>query len=154
MSTVGPLLASSLVGIVIPLAAQSDLPPEVLLLSRIEHRAAMDLARIPDFTCRENIERSRGKDGKPVKFADRVALDVAEIAGHELFAWPGSHFEERPVSEMIGEGMAGTGEFITEARNLFLGNMAVIRYSGRDVLNGRPAVRYDFQLSAAFSRFS
>ena len=141
----------------VPAGAQpsSDLPPHVLLLARIRHRASVDFAHIPNFTCRETIQRFRGRAGKPLKQLDTVEVEVANIGGRELFAWPGeTHFEERSIIDMVGSGMVSDGEYIADARNVLVGGVAQITYHGVERIEGRDAARYDFRFTPALSPYT
>lgn len=140
----------------VQLCGQSDLPPEVLLLSRIKHRAAADLAHLPNVTCLENIERaSRHSQSKPFHVQDVVELEVARVGDDELFSWPGAaHFENRPIAEIVGTGLTSNGEFESNARAVFAGDSAVIRYSGVEDVGGHHAARFDFLISPVFSHWT
>jgi hypothetical protein len=137
-------------------AQSSGLPPEILLLSKIKRQAKQDLSRIPNFTCLETIERtSRTSESKPFSAVDVVLVEVAHVGDRELFAWPGaSHFESADLSPMIGSGLASNGEFVSHARSVFVGEYGVIRYAGIEEVRGRPAARYDYQISPAFSGYT
>ena len=133
----------------------SDLPPEVLLLAHIRQRAASDFAHTPNFTCRESIQRFRGRPGKPLKRVDTVQVEVANIDGRELFAWPGErHFEERTIMDMVGSGLVSDGEYIVDAHNVLLGGAARITYHGAERVAGRDTVRFDFNFATAFSPYT
>ncbi len=70
------------------LAAQT-LAPEQLLLDRIRAHMIDTLARQPNYTCVETVERSR-RDGATRKFRleDTLRIEVALVNGKEMFAWP------------------------------------------------------------------
>ena len=140
----------------IPLGAQTDLPRDVILLARIRHRAAEDLAHIPNFTCLETIERSsRTSDAKRFEVKDVVRVEVAHVGDHELFAWPGaSRFESGSLTAMVGSGMISSGEFVSHAQSVFLGNSAVIRYAGEDEFARRRAAHYEYEISPLFSGYT
>ena len=149
-------LAIALLTLTPILSAQSGLPPEVLLLSKIKRLAKQDLSRIPNFTCFETIERSsRTHESKPFSSVDVVLVEVAHVGDHELFAWPGaSHFENPDLSAMIGSGLVSNGEFVSHARSVFVGDLGIVHYAGVDEVRGRHAARYDYQTSAAFSGYT
>ena len=144
------------IALALPLCAQSGLPPEVLLLSRIRHRAEADLARLPDFTCLETVERSdRNSPVKEFAIRDIVRVEVARVGAHELFAWPGeSHFENRPLAAMVGTGMTSSGEYSGHARSVFVGSSALIHYVDEEDLGGHRAAHYDYEISPAFSGYT
>jgi hypothetical protein len=68
-------------------AAQSGLAPEVLLLSKVEHRVTSDLAHMPDFTCMETVRRYvRPSARRTFHVADTLRLEVALVDHKELFS--------------------------------------------------------------------
>src|SRR5262245_46878599 len=103
------------------LAAQENISPEALLLSRIKVRAAENLTRLPNYTCLETIERStRGPSGK-FRLVDFIRLEVAYVDRKEMFAWPGSNnFEDQDITDLVGGGTIGNGSFALHARSVFL----------------------------------
>src|ERR1039458_8306356 len=78
------------------------------LLSRVLGTMRHAIARMPDYTCTENITRSIG-GGTPlrVRTLERLRLQVAIIGGKELFSWPGAApFERDSPYDMVGGGTA------------------------------------------------
>ena len=136
-------------------AAQSALPPEVLLLSKVKRQAKHDLERIPNFTCIETIERSsRNAESKPFNTVDTVLIEVAHTGDREMFAWPGGHFETADLGAMIGSGLVSNGEFLGHARSVFIGDLGTVRYHGREQVEGRQAARYDYAVTPSFSGYT
>src|SRR5438045_2730322 len=66
--------------------------PERLLLAQIKAKMADNLARLPNYTCLQTIERSH-RDARKKRFErqDLVRLEVALVGGRERFAWPGAN---------------------------------------------------------------
>src|ERR1700730_3944898 len=124
--------------LVLEVEAQSDLPREVLLLSKIRHRAVADLSHMPNFTCLETIERgTRRYAWTSFSVQDVVQVEVAHVGTEELFSWPGAaHFENRTLEEMVGSGMVSNGEYVGRAGTLFIGDAGVMRYWGDEELDG------------------
>jgi hypothetical protein len=117
-----------------PLAAQSSqLAPEVATLSKIKRRMVETLARQPNYTCIQQVERShrrlpRGK----YELLDLVRIEVALVEGKEMFAWPGSRkFEDMDLGTMVTGGAIGTGNFATHARAVFQTSFRVFATSVR-----------------------
>ena len=76
-----------------PLAGAQDtgLDPAVLLLAKIKTHMMETLARQPNYTCLETVERwQRSGLARSYSFIDRLRLEVAFVDGKEMFAWPGS----------------------------------------------------------------
>src|SRR5438128_2682557 len=93
--------------------AQSDLPPEVLQLSRIKLLMKEHLLRIANFTCLETIERSGRPDRNGrMKNKDTLQLEVAFVNGKELYSWLGAgKFEESNIAAFTKGGTIGGGLF-------------------------------------------
>src|SRR5579871_3610686 len=84
------------------------------LLAQIRRHMADNLASLPNYTCRETIERTFGQQGaKRFSLLDRLRLEVAYVSGRELYAWPGAtSFDDRGIEQLVGGGGAiGTGGF-------------------------------------------
>src|SRR5260370_29470226 len=50
--------------------------------------------------------------------------------------------------------MVSNGDFVGHARSVFVGDFGVIRYAGIEEVRGRPAARYDYEISPAFSGYT
>ena len=134
-------------------AAQSSLPPEVLLLSRIRRGVADTLARLPSYACLENIDRlARKDDSKRFRPADTLRLEVIASGERELFSWPDSQFSS-PSENLVPVGLTTSGEFYSSVKAVFLAGPAVIKYHGSELFNGVRAARYDYRVSQAFSGY-
>jgi hypothetical protein len=133
--------------------AQSDLPQDLLLLTRAKRHMAAVLAEVPNYTCLETVQRlHRSKPSAPWKRQDTVRFEVAHVNGSELFAAPGaSAFEEDTPAALVGGGMIGSGMFASFARSVFLGNQTTFQYRGEEDLNGRRLLRYDYRIGPLFS---
>ena len=137
------------------LDAQSDLPPDLLLLARIKVRMEENLTRLPNYTCVQTIERSRRRaPDHRFELVDTLRLEVALVNNQELFAWPGAKgFEERELSEMVGGGTIGNGSFALHAKSVFLSPSPTYRYVGEEEINGRPAARFDYNVTQMMSGY-
>ena len=124
------------------------LAPEVLLLARIKHHMGQVLARQPNYTCVETIERSRrGARSKRFQLMDALHLEVAVVDGKELFSWPGEReFKERDLRELAPTGAIGNGSFALHARSVFLSGTPLITYVGEEEMGGRRVARYDYSV--------
>jgi len=132
----------------LPCPAQTELPREVLLLSRIRQRMSEVLDQLPNCTCLETITRFRKETASgPFRRIDRLRLEVALIGKKELFSWPGSgRFEDKSITEMIDRGTIGSGDFANFARAVFLSHAATINHAGEDLRHRRRALRYNYQM--------
>ncbi len=129
--------------------------PETVQLGRIRARAIQNLNRLPNYTCRETIERSRRQPpSNRFQTVDTVRLEVALVKGKELFGWPGAEtFEEGDIGEMVKGGAIGNGNFANHARSIFMSSIAKFTYVGDSTLDGRPAVKWDFRVPEKTSRY-
>ena len=134
--------------------AQRELPPEILTLGRIKTKMAQNLGSLPNYTCGETIERSvkMPRERKP-KLIDTVRLEVALVDGRELFGWPGSNrIAESELSTLVG-GTIGNGDFGLHASSVFLSSSSVFTHRGVAQLDGQPAERYEYRVSALNSGY-
>jgi hypothetical protein len=132
-------------------------PPEILLLAGIRAHMAATLDRQPDYTCIEEIERSHRLASRgQYHLLDMLRLEVALVGGKEMFAWPGARsFEYTDLLKMVPAGAAiGNGNFALHARNVFDSSSPTFLYSGREKIDGREAVRYDYRVLRRVSRYS
>lgn len=131
-----------------------DLAPDLLTLAKIKVRMNDTLERQPNYTCIEQIERSRRKAARfRYELVDNLRLEVALVDGHEMFAWPGSaKFEERDLERIVPAGGAiGNGNFALFARTIFLSRAPTYKYRGLETLEGRRVYRYDYSVSQMMS---
>ena len=127
------------------------------LLVRVLHRMADNLARLPNYTCLERIERTvRPIGARQFVFLDRLRLEVAYVGDKELYSWPGAEkFEDKALVEIVGDaGTIATGSFALHARAVFRSNAPVFTWAGEGERSGRKTVRYDFQISKEKSRYA
>jgi hypothetical protein len=104
------------------------------------------LARMPNYTCTENITRSIG-DGTPlrVRTLERLRLQVAMVGGKELFSWPGAApFERDDPYDIIGGGTIGTGDFAGFSHAVFGGDATLFTTGEEEVRAEKRTVRYDY----------
>lgn len=129
--------------------------PESGQLANIIKRMRDNLARIPNYTCTQTIERSHpGEDCAACEYKDRLRLEVAVIGAREHFAWPGaSGFEDRDILELVGGGAVILSDFAGLATGIFVRDRADFTFSGETTLGGRRAYRYDYKIAAKDSGF-
>ncbi len=169
------LVALGLAGL---LGAQPvDVPYEAFALAQIKGRMQLSLQRIPDYACSQTIrrarltkkavarlekqlerERKRNENVKvafPLESTDVIQVELAYVDGRELYSWPGAQtFEDRTLAEMVGFGNLSTGNFASTAHNLFDSAAARFEFVGRESLDGRELLRYDFRVGLFQSRFT
>jgi hypothetical protein len=126
-------------------------------LASIRQRMAGNLARLPNYTCLETVERTQRPPGsRRYSVIDRLRLEVAYVGGGELYAWPGAgKFEDKSVEQIVGRGaLIGTGSFALHARAVFASNAPAFTPAGEQESDGHKVVRFDFQITRAKSRYS
>jgi hypothetical protein len=134
------------------LISAQDLPPGVLLLSRVENHIKEEFQRLASITCLETAQREAGKSKDKLHPLDTVRLEVLTNGDQELFASPGDRrFSAQPPIAYAGSGMLGNGLFGPYLKNILLNGNATTKYKGEEDLAGRRLARYASQLSAAFS---
>ena len=136
------------------LLPQESSEPEGLL-DRIKQKLASDLGALPDYTCKQTIQRwRRGKDTAGWEKLDTLKVDVAFIKGNEQYGWDGSKLGDKELRQITGRGSIGTGSFALHARNIFLRKPPEFSYAGEAPLaDGRKALRYDFQVDHEASSY-
>jgi hypothetical protein len=144
------LLAAWLCATAVVAAQSASITPEQVTLGRIRARMAETLARQPDYTCIQQIERSNRRAPRhKYELRDMLRLEVALVDGKEMFAWPGeAKFEDTDLLDMAPSGGAiGTGNFATHARAVFRTNAPAFEYKGIADLDGRSAYQYSFKVA-------
>jgi hypothetical protein len=136
--------------------AQGRQPSTDELLQNIRQRVQENLKRLPNYICRQTIERSlRSPGSKKAKPLDTLQLEVALIGNRELYSWGGAKkFEEKALEEIVGRaGAIGTGSFGIHLTNIFVDTAAEFTYRGEEQLEGRSVLRFDFRVPRARSNY-
>ena len=83
-----------------------DLPPEVLLLSRVQRQIREELQHFPNITCLETTQREYQLAKGKMRPLDTVRLEVLASGNGELFASPGERkfSEQHPISYAWSRG--------------------------------------------------
>lgn len=127
-----------------------------LRLSRVKRHVRGALANQPDNTCLVTIDRYRWPVNQGAqRKTDTVRVEVAYVGGHELYSWPGDgRFSDKPLSQMVGVGMVGDGDFAVHAHNLFIADNGIETFRGEEIENGRKLWRWDYRISRYQSGWS
>ncbi len=128
------------------LTAQSLQQEDILRLARIKSAIKKHLEGMPNYTCLQTVERyQRFPNAKTESLIDVLRLEVAYVTGRELYGWPGStQFEDTELREIVTTGAFSTGSFVLHARAIFLGDGTTFRFGGEEELEGKPALRFDY----------
>jgi hypothetical protein len=148
------LLRALLLGLVFapdvrPQSLSPELPPGVLLLSRVKARVKRQFVHMPEFTCLETLDRFHKPGGRKAveKQLDTVRLEVLFAGKEEFFDSPGGrNFRESDPSKFIAAGMIGNGMFASHLKSIFVDDNGIFKYRGEEDLNGRRAARFDFHV--------
>jgi hypothetical protein len=126
------------------------------LLARIRVHAIANLDRLPNYTCRETVDRShRLSSTHKFQLLDTVRLEVALVDGKEMFGWPGARkFEDMDLRNFVSQGAIGNGNFALHARAVFHGQGVRFEYRAEASNGNQPWVRFAFQVPLARSGYS
>ncbi len=126
-------------------AMPQDLPPEVVVLARIKQHISEEMARLPNYTCLQTMNRFTGSPTqREMKQLDTVRLEVIYSDHKEWFGSPGArNLNVNNPAAFVGDGLIGFGQFAIGLHNVLGG--AHFDYHGKEVYAGRAAIRYDFQ---------
>ena len=95
----------------------------VMRLSRVKHHLRDNFERIPNYVCKESVDRDQETRGRDVK-VDSLEFEVAQVEHKELLARPGGGFEDKRLSSLVSTGILGTGSFASQPMNLFVTDRA------------------------------
>ena len=135
-------------------AAAADRPTEdpELLLRRIRSRTAAHLSQLPNYACREVVDRTLRR-GSTWNHLDTVQFEVALVGRQELFSRPG---EERFGDRSVGELAPGTitdGVLGSQVDMIFGSDATEFRYVGPAKKDGHQTFRYDLRVPQDKSGF-
>src|SRR4030095_10420178 len=86
-------------------AIPQDLPPGVLLLSRVKRHIKEELQRLPNISCLETVQREHQPDMNKRRHLDTVRLEVITNGDKEFFASPGDRrFSQQHPINYVGSG--------------------------------------------------
>jgi hypothetical protein len=150
MSRIASLLA-------IALCAGSTAPgastPEELL-ERFLAKIRPDLDRLPNYVCRQTVERfGRISAERPWERIDRLKLEVALVGDKELYGIAGGPLQDRPLAELVPRGAIATGKLGLLARHVFLGSRARFAYRYQTEQDGRRVHEFDYEVPAEQSAY-
>jgi hypothetical protein len=152
MTARGVLLALLAAAAIYP----QDLPPEVLLLSRMRGHVREELQRLPDFTCQETTRRVVAMHDPPQEIltADTMRLEVLFTGQKEMYASPGERtfHEEHPLA-FAASGLTGNGIFAMHLNSVLGNNNAMFVWRGEDRVEERKALRWDYRIPEMLSGY-
>jgi hypothetical protein len=125
--------------------------PEALL-QRVRSHATEHLAQLPNYTCREVVDRLV-RSGSNWQHLDTVELEVAYVGQQEIFSRPGEAFAEQSVDKVVSGGTIGNGAFGSHIDVIFSGDVAEFKYVGTAKKDGHQTYRFDLRVPQEKSRF-
>jgi hypothetical protein len=133
-------------------ASPEDLPPGVLLLSRVKNHTKEDLQHLPNISCLETVQREYQPAKGKMRPLDTVRLEVLTNGHKELFASPGDRkfSEPHPIS-YVGSGMLGNGLFGPYLNDILVTGSVSNEYKGEEGIGGRRLARFDYRLPLMWS---
>ncbi len=136
------------------IARAADLPPEVITLSQISRNVRAEVARLSNFVCLETTQRwSKASGKRTLSHVDTLQLEVAHIGNKEVYSPPGSRaFDSDHPAQLASFGTTSSGNFAGYVRSVFNAGATQIRFSGKQLLNGRPVLRYEYTCSPILDR--
>ena len=141
------LTLAGLIFTVTAIAQDLDLPPGVLLLSRVESHFNEELQRLGTITCLETVQREHQAAHGKMRPLDTVRLEVLTNGDKESFASPGDRkFSENHPMSYAGSGALGTGLFGPYLKAILLSGGAASQYKGEQEVGGQRLAHYDYQI--------
>jgi hypothetical protein len=133
-------------------ATPQDLPPGVLLLSRVKRNVQAELQRLSNVSCLETVHRQYQPAKGKMAPLDTVRLEVLINGGKELYASPGDRrFSENHPGSFVGSGAIGDGLFGLYLRTVLVTGSVSNQYMGEEQIGGRRLARWDYRLPVMWS---
>jgi hypothetical protein len=139
------------------------------LLQRVTKKVLDTVDRLPKYMCTQTIDRSQynptvGSAGRPCEpyarkqslltTSDRLRLDVAVSAGHEMYSWVGeTHFDDRSLFQLVRNGALSTGSFASFLMVVFRDDEASFSYKGQIAEAGRQMAEFEFSVPKQSSHY-
>jgi hypothetical protein len=135
----------------LPLLASAQPVPFDIVRARV----ADMLARVPNYTCVETIERTqRNELCRGCEVIDRLRVEVLFSGKREIVSWPGERqFKLQTVREVVDSGMTVMGHLRGFAEGVFIADKASHTYRGTELYQSRRVYRFDYLVDAANSGF-
>lgn len=129
-----------------------DLPPGVLLLSRVKTHINEELHRLTTISCLQTVQREHQAPKGKMRPLDTIRLEVLTNGDKELFASPGDRkFSENHPMSYAGSGTLSNGLFGPYLKDILLSGSVASQYKGQEEVGGRLLARYDYQIPLLIS---
>ncbi len=143
------------------------------LFNAVSHKVANSVKNFPRYTCVQTIVRSqfqlpragsscasaianndRNADSAVLLWHDRLRLDVAVGEKSEMYSWAGAtQFEGGDISQLIGNGTSGSGEFGSFLVSVFGGDAQGFRYESTKETPAGKLAMFSFVVPIAKSHY-
>ncbi len=139
------------------------------LLERVSKKVLDMVDRLPRYMCTETIDRFQYEPPpsrveapcepdrrlRPhLTTSDRLRLDVAISASHEMYSWVGeSHFEDRSLFDLVGSGALSTGSFSSFLLVVFRTDNTAFSYKGPLTEGGRTLEEFEYHVPKPMSHY-
>ena len=165
--------AGVMLSVMLPLALCGEVD-QVALVNQARAKIVANIKKLPKYTCRQTVHRSRFEKIPAVgshscsylddsaknlprlslAWADRFKLDVTVSAGAEIFSWAGAEsFQSEHLEKIVGSGMAGTGDFGAFLMSIFGSGASEYDYLGLEQDKGRTLAVYRYYVPMSASRY-
>jgi hypothetical protein len=129
-----------------------DLPPGVLLFSRVRTHINEELHVLTTISCLETVQREHQAARGKMRPLDTIRLEVLTNGDKELFASPGDRkFSENHPMSYAGSGTLGNGLFGPYLKQILVSGSVASHYKGEAEVGGRLLARYDYQIPPLIS---
>jgi len=125
-------------------------------LNRLRAKMGAALRTLPNYVCLQTTERSgAAKSNAKLKALDTVEFEVAHVNGGEMYSWPdGRLFAESELRKRLPFGLVGSGAYSAQVTDVLFGPETQFRWVGRETLDKRATVRWDFTVPQARSNWT
>ncbi|MGO9260030.1 MAG: hypothetical protein ACLQU1_27510 [Bryobacteraceae bacterium] len=139
------------------------------LLQQVSKKVLATVDRLPKYMCTQTIDRwqfepAPGRAEPPCEPAlhkqthlttsDRLRLDVAVSAAHEMYSWVGeSRFDDRSLFDLVQTGALSTGSFSSFLLVIFRIDNTAFAYKGPVTEAGRQLEEFEFQVPKEMSHY-
>lgn len=135
----------------------ADVPPKSgeLEVDKVRQVMRRRLLLVPRYSCEQFGDQITKKDSPTsVSSRARFRTEVAFVGDRDLYSWPGENeFGEASLPELLGFGVASSGEFAAHARGVFLSNRSELRLIGEKEVNGRAMLHFAFDVAEKWSDY-
>ena len=131
-----------------------DLSPSARL-ARVKEHGRASFEHIPNSVCRETVKRFEKPRNAPVfQPAGTESLEMASGGGQDTLSLAVTRrLCDRELVIVASNGFPAAGVSNSLACNVFVYNNAQVEWSGEEPMQGRQALRYDFEMPAELSGF-